>query len=66
MKNILRWAGVGRKLLKTVRKRLISFLGYVYRKDHVERAVLTGRVDDGNFEVLHQLQTHLDPSDAPC
>ena len=40
------WAGVERKLMKTVRKRLMAFPKHVHRKDDIERVALTGRVND--------------------
>ena len=42
--EVLRRAGTHRKLLNQVGRRQMAFLGHVYRKDDVERQVLTGRV----------------------
>jgi len=42
--EVLRRADVTKKLVQTIRKRQLSFLGHVYRKDDLERAVLTGRI----------------------
>ena len=43
--EVLRRADVTKKLVQTIRKRQLSFLGHVYRKDDLERAVLTGRIE---------------------
>ena len=43
-RRVLRRAGTHRELLNQVRRRQMAFLGHVYRKDDVERQVLTGRV----------------------
>ena len=42
--EVLRRAGTYRELLNQVRRRQMAFLGHVYRKDDVERQVITGRV----------------------
>ena len=42
--EVLRRAGTRRELLKQVCRRQMAFLGHVYRKDDVERQVLTGRI----------------------
>ena len=38
-------AGVERELMKTIRNRQMRFLGHIYRKDNLERAVMTGRIE---------------------
>ena len=42
--ELLKRAGTHRVLLNKVRRRQMAFLGHVYRKDDVERQVVTGRV----------------------
>ena len=42
--EVFRKAGTHRELLNQVRRRKMAFLGHVYRKDEVERQVLTERV----------------------
>ena len=42
--NVLARAGVQRELMKTVRKRQMSFLGHIYRKNDLEKAVLAGKI----------------------
>ena len=43
--EVLKRAGTKRELIEMIRKRQLSFLGHVYRKDDIERTVLTGRID---------------------
>ena len=42
--EVLRKAGMQRELLQHIRKRQMASLGHVYRKDDLERTVLTGRI----------------------
>ena len=42
--EVLRRAGMQRELLQHIRKRQMAFLGQVYRKDDLERTVLTGKI----------------------
>ena len=43
--EVLRRAGTERKIMKTIRKRQIEFLGHVMRKEGLEELMLTGRVN---------------------
>ena len=43
--EVSRKAGTERKIMKTIRKRLIEFLGHVTRKEGLEELMLTGRVN---------------------
>ncbi|GFS16199.1 RNA-directed DNA polymerase from mobile element jockey [Elysia marginata] len=42
--DVLRRAGVKKEAVHIVRKRQLSFVGHIYRKDDLERLALTGRV----------------------
>ncbi|GFR87083.1 retrovirus-related Pol polyprotein LINE-1 [Elysia marginata] len=59
--EVWRRAGVKKKAVHIVRKRQLSFVGHIYRKDNLERLALTGRVqgkrDRGRQRVtfLHSL-----------
>ena len=57
--EVLRCADVTKKLVQTIRKRQLSFLGHVYRKDDIERAVLTGRIK-GKRDCGRQRLTYLE------
>ena len=39
-------AGTGLKIMKTIRKRQVEFLGHVMRKEGSEELMLTGRVNE--------------------
>ena len=43
--DVLKKAGINRSLMTIIRKRQLSFLGHVYRKDNIERVALTGRIE---------------------
>ncbi len=43
--EVLRKIGTERKLLPTVRKRQLEFLGHVMRKESLENLTLTGRIE---------------------
>ena len=57
--DVLRRADVEKKLIKLVRKRQLSFLGHIYRKDDLERAVLTGKIE-GKRDRGRQRLTYLE------
>ena len=42
--EVLRRAGMQRELIQHIRKRQMAFLGHVYRRDDLERTVLTGKI----------------------
>ena len=42
--DVLRKAEMHREILQHIRKRKMTFLGHVYRKDYLESRVLTGRI----------------------
>ena len=44
-KEVLKKIGTERKLLPTVRKRQLEFLGHVMRKESVENLMLTGCIE---------------------
>ena len=44
--EVSRRAGTQRKIMKTIRKRQVEFLGHVMRKEGSEELMLTGRVNE--------------------
>ena len=56
--DVLKKAGINRSLMTIIRKRQLSFLGHVYRKDNIERVALTGRIE-GKRSRGRQRKTYL-------
>ena len=44
--NVLKRAGVNRKLLKVVKKRQLKFFDQVMKKDGIENLTVTGKIEE--------------------